>query len=46
MRSAVLTQSMRVTDGRTDGIGMAYMRYSVYAGARKNPCQWCKFIVA
>jgi len=27
MRSAVLTQSTRVTDGRTDGIGVAYTRY-------------------
>jgi len=40
MRLAVLTQSTRVTDGRTDGqtdgIGVAYTRYSIYAVARKN----------
>jgi len=36
MRSAVLTQSSRVTDGQTDGIGVAYMRYGIYAVARKN----------
>jgi len=24
------------TDGRTDGIAMAYTRYSIYAVARKN----------
>ena len=44
MRSAVLTQMTRVTDGRTDrqadrktdGIGVAYTRYSIYAVARKN----------
>ena len=34
--SAVLTQITRVTDGRTDGIGVAYTRYSMYAVARKN----------
>jgi len=28
--------STRVTDGRTDGIAMAYTRYSIYAVARKN----------
>jgi len=26
----------RRTDGRTDGIAMAYTRYSIYAVARKN----------
>jgi len=42
IRSAVLIQSTRVTDGQTDGwtdgIGMAYTRYSIsiYAVARKN----------
>jgi len=36
IRSAVLTQSTRVTDGQTDGIGVAYTRYSIYAVARKN----------
>jgi len=36
IRSAVLTQYMRVTDGQTDGIGVAYTRYSIYAVARKN----------
>jgi len=34
--SAVLIQYTRVTDGQTDGIGVAYTRYSIYAGARKN----------
>jgi len=29
MRSAVLTQSTRVTDGQTDGLGVAYTRYSI-----------------
>jgi len=29
MRSAVLIQYMRVTDGQTDGIGVAYTRYSM-----------------
>jgi len=40
IRSAVLTQYMRVTDGQTDeqtdGIGVAYTRYSIYAVARKK----------
>jgi len=40
MRSAVLTQSTRVTDRQTDrqtdGIGVAYTRYSIYAVARKK----------
>jgi len=44
IRSAVLTQYTRVTDGRTDGqtdrrtdgIGVAYTRYSIYAVARKK----------
>ena len=55
IRSAVLTQYTRVTDGqmhgrtdrRTDGIGMAYTHYSIYAVARKNYRQflqiWGKF---
>jgi len=33
IRSAVLIQYTRVTDGRTDGIGVAYTRYSIYACA-------------
>jgi len=36
IHSAVLTQYMRVTDGQTDRIGVAYTRYSIYAVARKN----------
>ena len=36
MRSAVLTQITRVTDGQTYGIGIAYTRYSIYAVVRKN----------
>ena len=36
MRSAVLTQITRVTDGQTYGIGIAYTRYSIYAVARKK----------
>jgi len=35
MRSAVLTQVTRVTDGQTDGIGVAYTRYGIYAVAQK-----------
>jgi len=38
--SAVLIQYTRVTDGRTDGIGVAYARYSIYAVARKNAAQF------
>ena len=34
--SAVLIQYTRVTDGRTDGIGVAYTHYSIYAVTRKN----------
>ena len=34
--SAVLIQSTRVTDGQTDGIAVAYTRYSIHAVARKN----------
>jgi len=49
LRSAVFTQYMRVTDrrtdGRTDGIGVAYTRYSIYAVARKN-CQKRQFSLA
>ena len=33
MRSAVSTQITRVTDGQTDGICVAYTRYSIYAVA-------------
>jgi len=36
IRSAVLIQYTRVTDGQTDGIGVAYTHYSIYAVARKN----------
>jgi len=36
IRSAVVPQSTRVTDGWTDGIGVAYTRYSTYAVARKT----------
>jgi len=36
IRSAVLIQYTRVTDRQTDGIGVAYTRYSIYAVARKN----------
>ena len=36
IRSAVLIQITRVTDGRTDGIGVAYTRYNIYAVASKN----------
>jgi len=40
IRSAVFIQYTRVTDGQTDrqtdGIGMAYTRYSIYAVARKK----------
>ena len=36
MRSAVLTQITRVIDGQTDGIGVAYTRYSIHAVARKK----------
>ena len=38
IRSAVLTQYMRDrrTDGRTDGIGVAYTHYSIYAVAHKK----------
>jgi len=40
IRSAVLIEYTRVTDGltdrQTDGIGVAYTRYSIYAVALKN----------
>ena len=36
IHSAVSTQSTRVTDGQTDGIGVAYTRYSIYAVARQK----------
>jgi len=36
IRSAVLIQYTHVTDGRTDGIGVAYTRYSIYAVVHKN----------
>jgi len=41
MRSAVLTQSTRVTDRWTDGIGVVYTRYSIYAVSRKNQLHIC-----
>jgi len=34
--SAVLIQYTRVTDGQTDGIGVAYTRYSIYAVVRNK----------
>jgi len=34
--SAVLIQYTRVTDGRTDGIGVAYTRYSIMLSRVKN----------
>jgi len=36
IRSAVLIQSTRVTDGRTDGIAVAYTRYNIYARNKTN----------
>jgi len=36
IRSAVLIQITRVTDGQTDGIGVAYTRYSIHAVARNT----------
>jgi len=36
IRLAVLIRYTRVTDRRTDGIGVAYTRCSIYAVARKN----------
>jgi len=36
IHSAVLIQYTRVTDGQTDGIGVAYTRYSIYAVVRKK----------
>jgi len=36
IRSAFLIQITHVTDRRTDGIGVAYTRYSIYAVARKK----------
>jgi len=36
IRSAVLIQYTRVTDGQMDGIGVAYTRYSIYAVTRKK----------
>ena len=36
MRSAVSTQITRVTDGQTDGIGVAYTRYSIYVSRVKK----------
>jgi len=50
IRLAVLTQSSRVTerqtDGQTDGIGVAYKRYSIYAVARKKTNVICTLVVA
>ena len=36
IRSAVLIQYTRVTDGQTDGIGVAYTRYSIYKLPRRS----------
>jgi len=36
LASTVFDWSTRVTDRRTDGIAMAYTRYSIYAVARKK----------
>ena len=47
-RSAVLIQYTRVTDRqtdeRTDGIGVAYTRYNIYAVTRKNQRKYAKSI--
>jgi len=44
LASTVFDWSTRVTDrqtdGRTDGIAMAYTRYSIYAVERKKWCIW------
>ena len=45
IRSAVLIQYTHVTDGQTDGIGVAYTRYSIYAVARKKTTE-TSFILA
>jgi len=37
IRSAVVTQSTRVTDRRTDGIGVAYTPYSMLSRVKKTP---------
>ena len=39
MRSAVLIQYTRVTDGRTDRIGVAYTRYSTQYDAVARNCK-------
>jgi len=36
IRSAILIQYTRVTDGQTDGIGVAYTRYAVARNNRGN----------
>jgi len=36
LASTVFDWSTRVSDGQTDGIAMAYTRYSIYAVARKK----------
>jgi len=36
IRSAIFIQYTRVMDRRTDGIGVAYTHYSIYAVVRKN----------
>jgi len=43
-RLAVLIQYTRVTDRQTDGIGVAYTRYSIYAVARKNTSTTATFV--
>ena len=49
LASTVFDWSIRVTDGqtdrRTDGIAMAYTRYSIYAVARKNRYAKCKILM-
>jgi len=40
IRSAVLIEYTHVTEEWTDGIGTAYMRYSIYAVARKNETEF------
>jgi len=44
MRSAVSTQITRVTDGQTDGIGVAYTRYSIYVSRVKKRGMKCMHI--
>ena len=41
IRSAVLIQYTRVTDGRTDGIGVAHTRYSMLSRVKMNSANTC-----